>query len=110
MSSTTPGLRSGELKSRVGVDGVLDLLAEDGLLHVVGKLEQVEARGGRGQAAHRRTLADVEETLEHAAHCVPSILQWHIHTVTQITWGQINFSQHYLNYFFINPMFDHLLK
>jgi len=57
------------------VYGVSEFLAQRGLLLVVGQLEEVEAGGGGGQAAHGLALADVEEALQHAAHCVTRVLQ-----------------------------------
>lgn len=67
----------GELEARVHADGIAQLLAEHALPAVVGQLEQVEAGGGRGQAAAWLPLADGEEAPEDTAEGVPGVLQAH---------------------------------
>lgn len=64
----------GELEARVHADGIAQLLAEHALPAVVGQLEQVEAGGGRGQAAAWLPLADGEEAPEDTAEGVPGVL------------------------------------
>ena len=65
---------SGDLKARVGVEGVAQLVTQNWLLGVVGQLEQVEAGGGCGETPTCLLLLDVEKTFQDRPHRVTCVL------------------------------------
>lgn len=64
----------GQLKARITADRIAQLVAQRTLLLIVGQLQQIEARGRRGQPIQRVALANGEESPDDTADRVAGVL------------------------------------